>query len=114
MAKLPPVTVPVADAVPPVAKLPPVTVPVEVISPAEYKLPPVKLPVMFVLPRTLPTKLVVPLTTALPPMLALAECISAYPVIVIVVEVSAVLVKTVTNSWALSSHTKAIFSLVPR
>ena len=47
MARLPPVTVPVPDIVPPVARLPPVTVPVELTVPPVAKLPPVIVPVVL-------------------------------------------------------------------
>ena len=57
--------------VPPVAKLPPVTVPVALINPLVKIFPPAMLAVALTLPIKLPTKLVVPLCTALPPILAL-------------------------------------------
>ena len=56
VAKLPPVTVPVAVTNPPVKIFPPVTLPLVLVSPPVYKLPPVTLPVAVTNPavETLP------------------------------------------------------------
>ena len=89
-------------------KLAAVTLPVALINPGVNKLPPVMLAVKFALPITFPDKLVVPPTSKL------LVCKLAYPVMLIVVLVSLVLVKAVTNSELASFHTNAILFAEPR
>ena len=72
------------------------------------------LPVKFVVPTTLPTRLVVPFTNKLALTLALPVIVSAYERILIVVAAAVESVNTVTNACWLSSHTDAILLEVPR
>ena len=108
VSKLPPVTLAVALTSPPVKRFPPVMLAAEVIvlvaeiRPGVSRLPPVMLPVTFIASSTLPVKLRLP------------TCRLARLVMVMVVLLSAVDVKAVTNESALSSHTKAMLLSLPR
>ena len=89
---------------------PAVTLPVTLINPGEYTLAPVILPSTLMSLVMLPTKLVVPLITKFPPIFASFVWKFAYPTMLIVVFVSNVVVKAVTNSVLASFQTNAILS----